>query len=493
MIDEDTNYQNIKNTLKQIWGYDDFRPPQGEIIQALLAKKDCLIVMPTGGGKSLCFQLPALLQEGLTLVVSPLVALMENQVQELRTKKLPASILHSEIPKLERKRTLQGLKDQKFRLLYLSPETLLSKPVWEIISSPLTLINSLIIDEAHCLAQWGETFRPAYRRLGSIRPILSHYNPFRSKKSIVKPDFPIACFTATADKETQKVITESLKLVNPQQFLLSPYRPNLQLKVKTIWTPKGRKKQLINFIQQRQKQSGLVYICSRREGEEIVNLLTNLGYGTRVYHAGLTGNARREIEADWLAEKIKFVVCTSAFGMGINKPNLRWIFHYQAPLLLSEYIQEVGRGGRDGKLTEAMTLISEPSGWLNPEDKQKLLFFNNQLIKKYQRAKQILKKIPNQGNLEDLSKKIKNPDLLLYLSMLNSSKQLQWLDPFHYQLTPNNPDKSINLLIDKQKKLTQQTHQYLTAKTCRWSFLLSAFGFSVGKNLRCGHCDNCQC
>jgi ATP-dependent DNA helicase RecQ len=492
MIEPEMNYQHIKSSLKQIWGYDDFRPPQAEIIQALLAGQDCLIVMPTGGGKSLCFQLPALLQQGLTVVVSPLVVLMENQVQELRAKKLPVAILHSEIAQAERRKTLAGLREQQFKLLYLSPETLLSKPIWEIIASPDTLINSLIIDEAHCLSQWGDTFRPAYRRLGTIRPSLSYSNEFTGQKSSRKSSFPIACFTATADQETQQVITESLKLVNPVKFLLSPYRPNLQLKVKTIWTPKGRQTQLINFLQSRRQQSGLVYVRARQKGEELAQLLTNLGYHTQVYHAGLTNNLRRKIETDWLSEKIKFVVCTSAFGMGINKSNLRWIFHYQAPLLLSEYLQEVGRGGRDGKLTEAITLISEPTGWLNPEDQQQRLFFLNQLHKKYHQAKQICRKIPQQASLDDLSKKSKNPDLPLYLSILNSSKQLEWLDPFHYQLRLNNSEQSIKLLLNKQKKLAQQTHKYLTTKTCRWRFLLSAFGFSLSHNFCCGHCDNCQ-
>jgi len=249
---------------------------------------------------------------------------------------------------------------------------------------------------------------------------------------------------------------------------------------------------LINFIESHQNQSGLIYIRSRKEGEDLANLLTTLGYQTEAYHAGIATPKRRKIEHDWLTEKIKFVVCTSAFGMGINKANLRWIFHYQAPLLLSEYIQEIGRGGRDGKLTEAVTLISEPSGFLNPEDKQKREFFNEQLIKKYLQAQQIIKQIPQRGNLEDLQKKISNPDLLLYLSILNSSQQLKWLDPFHYQLTVNNLDQSIQLLINHQKKLSQKTDQYLTTKICRWQFLLSAFGFLVSQYFRCGHCDNCQ-
>ena len=169
---ETTSWNEVRAAFQKIWGYDDFRQPQGEIVRCLLEKRDALIVMPTGGGKSICFQLPALLQTGLTLVVSPLVALMENQVQELRQLRLPAALLHSELPAWERKKTLQALERQQLRLLYLSPETLLSPPVWERLCQPQLKINGLILDEAHCLVQWGDTFRPAYRRLGTIRPTL---------------------------------------------------------------------------------------------------------------------------------------------------------------------------------------------------------------------------------------------------------------------------------------------------------------------------------
>ncbi|MBL1209984.1 RecQ family ATP-dependent DNA helicase [Geminocystis sp. GBBB08] len=474
----------LKDTLKKYWDYEDFRQPQEEIIKAILTGKDCLIVMPTGGGKSLCFQLPALLQEGLTLVISPLVALMENQVQELREKNLPAGILHSEVNKVDRKNTISALESQQLRLLYLSPETLFSPPIWEIISNPIIKINGLILDEAHCLAQWGESFRPAYRRLGTIRPFLLNYKPLDTKISIT-------CFTATADVNTQKIIIESLQLSNPEKFLISPNRDNLKVQVKTIWTPRGRKQELIKYIERKNSESGLIYVRTRKDSEELANLLNKEGYDNQAYHGGLRSDIRRKVESDWLTERIKFVVCTCAFGMGINKSNLRWIFHYQAPLLLSEYIQEIGRGGRDGKLTEVITLISEASGWLNPEDKNRREYFLNQQIKLYQQAERFLREIPTEGNIEELSKKINNPNYQLYLSILNSSQQLRWIDPYNYHLTPSKTHQSIKLLINRQKKLIQQTHEYLTTKICRWSFLLSAFGFSPSTNFRCGKCDNC--
>ncbi|WP_373479031.1 RecQ family ATP-dependent DNA helicase [Geminocystis sp.] len=304
--------EGLKNILKQYWGYDDFRKPQAEIMETILTGKDCLIVMATGGGKSLCFQLPALLQDGLTLVISPLVALMENQVQELREKNLSAGILHSEISKINRKNTLSALKSQQLKLLYLSPETLLSPPIWEIISRPEIKINGLILDEAHCLAQWGESFRPTYRRLGSIRPLLLKNKPSDTK-------IAIACFTATADINTQKIIIQSLQLSNPEKFLISPYRDNLKIQVKTIWTPRGRKQELIKYIERNKDKNGLIYVRTRKDSEELANFLKNEGYPNQAYHGGLSSDIRRKVESDWLKERIKFVVCTCAFGMGINK------------------------------------------------------------------------------------------------------------------------------------------------------------------------------
>ena len=216
---------DLKAALQKIWGYSDFRYPQQEIINSLLQRKDALIVMPTGGGKSICFQLPALLQDGLTLVLSPLIALMENQVQQLQNKQLPAALIHSQQSRSDRKSTIKAIADQNLRLLYLSPETLLSPPVWETLIQPQVKINGIILDEAHCLVQWGTTFRPAYTRLGAVRSTLSKIH---SRK------IAIAAFTATADYHTQEAITKTLKLYQPAKFLLSPYRANLHLEVKTI-------------------------------------------------------------------------------------------------------------------------------------------------------------------------------------------------------------------------------------------------------------------
>lgn len=366
---DQAQWQRMTAKLQQIWGYSSFRPPQGEVVQALLTQQDALVIMPTGGGKSLCFQLPALLETGLTLVVSPLVALMENQVQELQQRRLPAALLHGELPTEHRRKTLWLIENQRLRLLYLSPETLLSPPVWERLSLPQVTINGLILDEAHCLVQWGDTFRPAYRRLGAVRPALLQHKPAGTT-------LPIAAFTATADPQAQQMIQQVLQLQQPQFFLQSPYRSNLHLMVKIAWTPRGRRQQLLHFIRS-QTGTGLVYVRTRRDTEMLADWLKQQGYPTAAYHAGLAPTERRPIEAAWLNGSLPCVICTSAFGMGINKSAVRWVVHFHAPLLLSEYVQEMGRAGRDGKPATALTLISEPTGWLDPTDRQRQQFFSS--------------------------------------------------------------------------------------------------------------------
>lgn len=461
----------IQDTLRKVWGYSEFRKPQAEIIHSLLSQQDTLIIMPTGGGKSICFQLPALLQPGLTLVVSPLVALMENQVQELRDRHLPAALLHSELPTYQRKQILQKLETQKLKLLYLSPETLLSASVWERLCQPQLQISSLILDEAHCLVQWGDTFRPAYRRLGAVRPALLQSKPQGTK-------IAIAAFTATADPSAQATIQQVLQLQQPQVFRQNPYRSNLHLKVQTVWTPRGRRQQVLKFIQAKPRQAGLIYVRTRRDSESLAQWLNEQGYVTAAYHAGLSPEERREIENHWLTSKIPVVICTSAFGMGINKSNVRWVIHFHAPMLLSEYVQEIGRAGRDGKLSIALTLVSEPTGWLDPEDKQRQEFFTASVRSQYTKAQQLAKKLPKQGEIP------RDSESAIALALLHSHGQLEWQDPFNYII------HQTSLKFPRQINLGHQINEYLNTRSCRWQLLLSAFGFD--KAFKCGHCDRCN-
>jgi len=473
--------QEAKIKFQQIWGYQDFRPPQGEIVQSLLAGKDALIILPTGGGKSICFQLPALLQTGLTIVVSPLVALMENQVNQLRQLGLSGALLHSELPRSERKKTLKAIAEKKLSLLYLSPETLLSQPVWSLITQPEIKITGIILDEVHCLTQWGTTFRPAYRRLGAVRRSLLQHKPEGTK-------IAIAAFTATANSQAQAEIIKALELQQPEQFVYSPYRQNLSLKIKTVWTPRGRKNAMLRFIQTHKQQSGLVYVRSRQDSKTLATWFKSLGYAADAYHAGLINTVRRQIEQDWISGKVQFVICTSAFGMGIDKPDVRWIVHYHSPELLAEYIQEVGRAGRDGKPASALTLISEPTGLLDPQDKQRSQFFTQKLEQQYRYCQKLVKQLPPQGDIATISKQF--PQAEITLGILHSLGTVHWQDPFHYRKRSNRV--KIEPLINSQKSDRQRMQRYLKTKHCRWKYLLYAFGFKQeAQGFKCGSCDNC--
>lgn len=466
----------MRSEFQRLWGYSQFRPPQEEVIRCLLAGRDALVVLPTGAGKSVCFQLPALLQDGLTLVISPLVALMENQVAELAQRQLPAALYHSGLTARERQQILGALQQQKLRLLYLSPESLLSAAIWERLCQPQLKINGLILDEAHCLIQWGDRFRPAYRRLGTVRSALLAERP--------SAKIAIAAFTATADPQTQTLIRTALQLQQPQIFQISPYRSNLQLQVKIAWTPRGRRQQLGSFIQSQQGSSGIVYAQTRRDSEAIATWLVAQGYQAAAYHAGLTSSQRRSIETSWLEGQTPVVVATSAFGLGINKPNCRWVAHFQAPTTLPEYVQEVGRAGRDGQPARAVTWMSEPTGWLDPSDRQRRQFLSDQARSQQQSARQLAAKLPAQGDIRTVVRQFAHAEAAL--ALLHSSNQLTWRDPFHYQI-----HQAKTKLTPPEAAVLQPISAYLTTRQCRWRFLLSSFGFAEGQTLRCGSCDNC--
>ncbi|MGG6295836.1 RecQ family ATP-dependent DNA helicase [Leptolyngbya sp. AN02str] len=479
-LESTTEWEQVRQRFREIWGYNDFRAPQGEVVQCLLAGRDALVVMPTGGGKSICFQLPALLQRGLTLVVSPLVALMENQVQELRERRVPAAVLHSQLGKSERRKVLWQIQQQQLRLLYLSPETLLNPAVWNVLCEPQVSIRALVLDEAHCLAQWGDSFRPAYRRLGMVREALLAHKPAGSRMAI-------AAFTATADPQTQQIIQSVLQLQHPQQICVNPYRPNLALSVQTVWTPRGRRKRVHQFVQQHRGESGLVYARTRRGTEALAEWLTQQGDRTVAYHAGLSPQERRRIEAAWLGGELPFVVCTSAFGMGINNSAVRWVMHFQAPALLSEYVQEVGRAGRDGQPAQALTLISEPTGWFDPTDRQMGRYFAQRERSLQQLAHRLHRRIPSEGEIRAIAHQ--HTDGELVLAWLHRQGYVEWVGPFHYRLIAANP-------VGKQWRNRQNASAmaaYLARPTCRWQAILAAFGFAAeAKTLRCGTCDRCR-
>ncbi len=340
--------------LKKIFGYDSFRPLQLEIIKNLLAGKDTLAIMPTGGGKSLCYQIPALIFKGITIVVSPLISLMQDQVSALKENGVPAEYLNSSLEFSEYLETVRKLKNGEIKLVYVSPEGLASDKMMDIFHECSIPISCITIDEAHCVSEWGHDFRPDYLSISNVR---RHF-----------PDAVCLALTATATASVQQDIIKNLRLCNPTLFTASFNRKNIFLEVKP---KKNAFSQVIECIEKHKDESGIIYCFSRKSVDELTQKLQDEGYSVLNYHAGLTDNQRTENQNLFIKDKVRIIVATIAFGMGINKPNVRFVIHYDMPKSLEEYYQEIGRAGRDGLESHALLLFS-------PADIHKIRFFFNE-------------------------------------------------------------------------------------------------------------------
>jgi ATP-dependent DNA helicase RecQ len=329
----------LLGSLKRHFGHDQFRPLQREIVQDALAGQDVFVLMPTGGGKSLCFQLPALMREGLTIVVSPLIALMKDQVDALQTSGIPATYLNSTLNREEAKARWRGLHRGEYRMLYVAPERLMLDAFLERALN--WNIAQLAIDEAHCISEWGHDFRPEYRELKKLRKHL--------------PDVPLMALTATATERVRADIVKELKLRDPRCYVASFNRPNLTYRVVPKSVPY---EQLLAFIRSRPNDSGIVYCASRKSTESLTRNLNEDGVNAKPYHAGLTTPERTKHQDAFLRDDVRVITATIAFGMGINKPNVRFVVHYDLPKNLESYYQETGRAGRDGLPSECILLFS---------------------------------------------------------------------------------------------------------------------------------------
>jgi ATP-dependent DNA helicase RecQ len=326
-------------TLKQQFGYDGFRPLQREIITDALAGRDVFALLPTGGGKSLCFQLPALLREGLTIVVSPLIALMKDQVDALRTSGIAATFLNSTLDEGEAKARWRGLHRAEFKLLYVAPERLMMEGFLEKALN--WNVAQFAIDEAHCISEWGHDFRPEYRELKKLR---THF-----------PDVPMMALTATATERVREDIVKQLKLRDARCYVASFNRPNLTYRV----APKtSAYSQTLEFIRARPDESGIVYCASRKTAESLAEKLQRDGVPAKPYHAGLESKDRSRHQEAFLRDDVRVITATIAFGMGINKPNVRFVVHYDLPKNIEGYYQETGRAGRDALPSECLLLFS---------------------------------------------------------------------------------------------------------------------------------------
>ncbi|MDR1918462.1 MAG: DNA helicase RecQ [Tannerellaceae bacterium] len=327
--------------LKKNFGYDTFRPLQAEVIQRLIEKKDSLVLMPTGGGKSICFQLPAIYLPGTAVVVSPLIALMKDQVEGLLANGIAAGALNSMMPEGEKQQIKQRCLQGKLKLLYISPEGLLSELDWLLSRMEISLIA---IDEAHCISRWGHDFRPEYAQMAVIKERF--------------PGIPVIALTATADKITRLDIIEQLKLSEPQLFISSFDRPNLSLSVHRGLGKKEKVAAILHFIRRHKEQSGILYCMKRADTEDLATLLTASGIKAAAYHAGLPASQRIQTQNDFINDRIEVICATIAFGMGIDKSNVRWIIHYNMPGSIENYYQEIGRAGRDGLGSDTLLFYS---------------------------------------------------------------------------------------------------------------------------------------
>ena len=329
---------SIHETLQQVFGLQQFRPFQQEIIERVIAGGDAFVLMPTGGGKSLCYQLPALQRPGLAIVISPLISLMKDQVDALLANGVNAAMYNSTLEADEARSVLRRLHNDELDLLYVAPERMM-KPefIRSLESMPLALVA---IDEAHCVSHWGHDFRPEYAALGGLRDYF--------------PDVPFIALTATADPQTREDIVRVLGLRSAKRFITSFDRPNIRYTVLEKHRPQT---QLLHFLEGREKQAGIIYALSRKRVEEVTQHLVERGHSAAAYHAGLPAETRKRVQEQFLRDDLSIVVATVAFGMGIDKPNVRFVVHYDMPRHLEGYYQETGRAGRDSLSAEALLLF----------------------------------------------------------------------------------------------------------------------------------------
>ena len=344
--------KQAKSILKETFGYEKFRPLQEDVIDNVLKKKDTLVIMPTGGGKSICYQIPALIFDGLTIVVSPLISLMKDQVEQLWEFDVPAVFLNSSLSPEEYSSNIARLKNGSVKMLYVAPETLLMPRTKELLSG--LKVSLFTIDEAHCISEWGHDFRPDYRQLAEVRKDF--------------PDSVCLALTATATPRVRDDIRNTLEMRESGQFVASFDRKNLNLKIVDKENPLD---QVLDFLYTRQNQSGIIYCFSRRQVEELYDDLKREGHSVRPYHAGLPEQQRSRNQEAFIKDDISIIVATIAFGMGINKPNVRFIIHHDMPQNIESYYQQIGRAGRDGLRSDCLLLYSYG-------DKRKIQYFINQ-------------------------------------------------------------------------------------------------------------------
>lgn len=401
------SYCNPQTILKTYWGYDHFRPQQLEVIEAVLAGKDVLTLLPTGAGKSICYQIPVLCKKGIGIVISPLIALMQDQVKDLKAKNINAIQLGGEIDFYTQQRIYKDIQSGKYQFIYCSPEKLAQKSFQDFLQN--ITIQLIAIDEAHCISQWGYDFRPSYRKLDIIKKIF--------------PSIPVLAMTASAIPMVQADMIKQLRLDQPIVITSSFLRPNLSYIVKKV----AVKLQSVRSILSQTEGSIIIYCSTRNNVTQLTQLLKAYNFNVEEYHAGLPLPIRKAVQASWMNNQTQIVVCTSAFGMGINKPDVRAVIHYDIPSSIEQYYQEAGRAGRDSKAAEAV-LIYQASDWEYWEALQSKKFPPIEMIKKvYQHLADFVQLPIGMGEQDQFPFDFEQFCLVFDLDKTIARNALQWI------------------------------------------------------------------
>jgi len=468
------NHISVANIyLKEYFGYDNFRPGQQEVIDSILSGKDTVAVFPTGGGKSICYQIPALVLPGTTVIVSPLISLMKDQVDELTELGIPATYISSILSDQEVDKRVKEMANSQYKIVYIAPERFYSEPFMEALSK--IHIAFVAIDEAHCISQWGHNFRPAYLKIKDFI------------KYVGKP--VVGAFTATANKRVQQDICELLGLSDYRLFVSSFDRPNLEFRVER---PEDKNLYILNYVKKNPKKSGIIYAATRSNVEKLYDMLRVRGISVGMYHAGLSSETRNRTQEAFLEEKINVMVATNAFGMGINKSNVRYIIHYNMPKSLENYYQEAGRAGRDGKKSWCILLYSEDDHRLN----RYMIEGNYPPVKLVERMYNRIRKAGDKGIAQDLLLKSRTVDrhilegclrkLFEYNYVNVSNGMIRATSDRKFDLTQDEINLHQLVELDKLEKIIE----YCQGDKCLRHFILEYFN-EVPAFDRCGNCSVC--
>ncbi len=469
--------EKSREILKTSFGYDSFRPLQEQVLSSIYQGKDSLVIMPTGGGKSLCYQIPALVKDGVTFVISPLISLMKDQVDQLRELGIAATFINSSIKAEELRERLIGIHSLEYKLVYVAPERLESEVFKRLFAAlgEMGKIDLVAIDEAHCISQWGHDFRPSYKNIVHLRSAYS---------------FPFLALTATATERVKKDIIHQLQLKEFQSFIGSFDRANLHYKA---FEPTDKLTAMASFLRNKKDQSGIIYCGTRKHVEKVAEFLTHNEFKAGKYHAGLSDKDRKSIQEKFIADKVPIVVATNAFGMGIDKPNVRFVLHYDMPGSLEHYTQEAGRAGRDGEESECSLLF----GGADVSLQRFFMDGNNPPLELFQ---ELVEKITIQSrSISELTARTLNSSsngmaIGSALNMLEGWGVIKKSDYFEnksYEISENPPGIPYDELRKKREQAEaklQDMLKYVETRDCKRNTIQNYFGF---ENVDCKKCSSC--